>query len=366
MAVIRRSIKIILYLVSAAVSAITLGSVLAGYISPDVFWPLALLGLLFLYLYGVNFILMAFWIFKREKFFIVALIPFIAGLSTFFSYFNFFSASDGEGNKGKNMSVMTYNVRIFDLYNWSRNLETREKIIGMLHRENPDILCLQEFFTSNDVTYNNLDTLKSILNASHAHTLFPVFLYGTDYWGIVTFSAFPIIKKEIVFSDRESANGCIATDVVVANDTIRIYNTHLQSVKLSYSNYKFVKNIDEESAQAKLEGIKQITVRLKKAFEKRAWQAETLASHIAACPYPVIMCGDFNDTPSSYSYKTIQKGLKDTFTERGLGISPTYIGLFPGLRIDYILHSEVFSSVSYTKLKDQLSDHYPVKVLLKF
>lgn len=261
---------------------------------------------------------------------------------------------------------MTYNVRIFDLYNWTKNLDTRKDIIGFIHRQNPDIVCMQEFFTSKDNVYDNLDTLKQVLKANNAHTLFPVFMYGTDFWGIVTLSSYPIVKKEIIFSDKESANGGIATDIKVGNDTIRIYNVHLQSVRLSKSDYKFVKNISEENTSGQLAGIKEIVVRLKRAFRKRAIQAETIAEHMSRCPYKLMVCGDFNDIPSSYAYKVISNSLNDSFTEKGKGFSSTYIGMFPWLRIDYILHSKNMQAISYSKLPEKLSDHHAVQAWIKF
>lgn len=365
MSVLKKYTKVIFYLASLLISFVAFLSSLAGYVSPQTFWWLAVFGLAFIYVYLLNFFVFVFWLWRKSRIVFITLIPLLTGFGTFLSFFNF-SFSNSEKAGDKNLSVMTYNVRIFDLYNWTKNLETRKNIISFLHKQNPDVLCMQEFFTSNDNTYNNLDTLKQTLKANNTHTLFPVYLYGTDFWGLATFTTYPIVKKEIVFSDKESANGCIATDIKIGTDTVRIYNAHLQSVRFSRSDYTFVKNMGETNATGQWAGIKEIVVRLKRAFKIRATQAETLAEHINNCPYPIVLCGDFNDIPSSYAYHVISNSLLDSFTEKGKGFSSTYIGVFPWLRIDYILHSKNMEVISYQKLPEKLSDHYAVKAFLKF
>ncbi|MBP7497961.1 MAG: endonuclease/exonuclease/phosphatase family protein, partial [Bacteroidales bacterium] len=112
-------------------------------------------------------------------------------------------------------------------------------------------------------------------------------------------------------------------------------------------------------------GSRNIISRLKRAYIKRAAQVDIVNKHIAKCTYPVIVCGDFNDTPLSYSYKSIikSKKLKDSYIEAGNGFSQTYAGTaFPSFRIDYILHSSVFKTLNYSRDKIYFSDHYPVRV----
>ena len=101
------------------------------------------------------------------------------------------------------------------------------------------------------------------------------------------------------------------------------------------------------------------------AFSIRARQARTVAAHIRRCPYPVIVCGDFNDTPLSYTYHVLGKQLQDAFAEAGFGLSNTYNGLLPSFRIDYILYSSHFKAVSYSCDRIDLSDHFPVSAVLK-
>lgn len=347
------------------VAITTFISALAPYANPQEFWMIAVLGLGFYYAYVANFIMLVIGLIKRKKIAFVSLIPFIAGLNTALGFLTYNSNSSIENlNTEKNINVMTYNVRIFDLYNWSKNEETRSKIFKFFEKETPDILCLQEFHTSTNAPFHNLDTLQQILKAKNAHILLPVFLYGTDYWGVTTYTKYPIIKKHTVFADKNSANGCIATDILVGNDTIRIYNAHLQSIRFTTSDYSYVNDIANKNSEEQFTGVKGIVKRLKKAFIIRSIQANLIAEHIKQCPYKIILCGDFNDTPASYTYRTICSSLDDAFRNKGSGFSSTYIGIFPAFRIDYILHSTDFKTLNYKIQTEKLSDHYAVKTTI--
>jgi endonuclease/exonuclease/phosphatase (EEP) superfamily protein YafD len=146
----------------------------------------------------------------------------------------------------------------------------------------------------------------------------------------------------------------------VGYDTIRVYNNHLQSIYFNSANYSFLDSLKIRYNNDQLEEIRDISFRLRYAFMKRAEQADLIAAHIANCPYRVIVCGDFNDTPVSYVYYRLNDGMVDSFTRAGWGTGRTYIGKFPSFRIDYILHSEEFESLFFTRKKVRVSDHFPI------
>jgi len=98
---------------------------------------------------------------------------------------------------------------------------------------------------------------------------------------------------------------------------------------------------------------------MKSSYKKRAEESQVIKKHMQSSPYPIILCGDFNDTPLSYAYNTISKNLKDAFKESGKGIGQSFVKI-PTLRIDYILHNECFNSYNYKRHKQKLSDHYAV------
>jgi len=131
---------------------------------------------------------------------------------------------------------------------------------------------------------------------------------------------------------------------------------------LSYNDLSyvkgFIKNSDKiEKSRSK---TKRIFYKFKTAFQKRALQVNIVSEHIKDSPYPVIVCGDFNDTPVSYTYHQISKNLNDAFSETGSGIGRTYANILPAFRIDYILYDDFFDSHNYIIHTIEISDHYPI------
>jgi endonuclease/exonuclease/phosphatase family metal-dependent hydrolase len=193
-----------------------------------------------------------------------------------------------------------------------------------------------------------------------AHIVLPVNLNGGDHWGMAIFSKYPLINKKVIDFNHRGSNLCLYADLVAKKDTLRIYNCHLQSIRFGQEDYKLMNRIGYDIEEEDASGLKKILSRLKIAFTKRASQADTVAASIHASSYPVIFCGDFNDTPSSYSYKTISENLCDAFRESGSGFGSTYVGPFPAFRIDFIFHSPGLKSYEFTTIKQKLSDHYPL------
>lgn len=108
-----------------------------------------------------------------------------------------------------------------------------------------------------------------------------------------------------------------------------------------------------------------IISRLNNAYIKRSKQVEIILSKIEQSPYPVLVCGDFNDTPVSYTYRKMTKELWDAFVESGNGTGSTYIGMFPFLRIDYILHSKELNAYQFETHSEELSDHHAISCIIE-
>lgn len=252
---------------------------------------------------------------------------------------------------------------------WTEEKTTRNSIFDFLDEENADIVCLQEFYNSTrknpDYEFNTLDTLQEFLRAKNFHVDYSTTLRGTDNWGLITFSAFPIANRGKVEFPIETDNTCIYTDIVKAGDTIRIYNMHLASIKLEKRDYKLLQEIKDNNYSEELKQELAILGKLKAGFQMRALQANAIAESIKNCPYKIIICGDFNDTPSSYAYHRIRNGLKDAFVEEGSGMGRTYNGKLPSFRIDYILHSPELTTYSFKNHKLNLSDHFPISAQIK-
>jgi endonuclease/exonuclease/phosphatase family metal-dependent hydrolase len=343
---------------------------LASYISPAKLWWLAYFGLAFEILFIVNLLFVSYWLLSKSRRFVLSLFLVLVGFSKFLGIiqYNFGTGNEEEQKANGYIKVMTFNVRLFDLYNWFHNKETREKIFEFLKKESPDIICIQEFYTSDkkDPAFRNEDALHENLKAQFSQLEYTVTMKETDHWGMATYSKYPIINKSSKRFAKKGGSIFIISDIKIGNDTIRVFNTHLQSIHFGWSDYKFIQNINnDEVEQDEIKGGLKILRRLKKAFVKRASQVETLRDSISKSPYPVLVCGDFNDTPSSYTYAVIAGNLKDAFRESGRGAGKTYAGPFPSFRIDYILHDKKITSDCYRTVKEKLSDHYPVACLIK-
>ena len=107
--------------------------------------------------------------------------------------------------------------------------------------------------------------------------------------------------------------------------------------------------------------VKDLFGRLKFGFIQRSKQIKTIKEHIMACPYRVIVCGDFNDLPYSYAYHQLKDILNNTFTKTGRGFGFTYNGKLPFLRIDNQFYSKGIQAVSFQTVKSmKYSDHFPI------
>ena len=311
----------VVFILNIGAAVALLLSYLAAYVNPATFWLLAFFGLAYPFLLLTNFLFIIYWILVSKKKYLLSLVVVLVGWNHIWGtvQFNFNSEKEDGTNTVK---VMSYNVRLFDLYNWTDNKEKRNQIFDLIKKEAPEIICLQEFFHSDEKGYfTTLDTLVKLQDASYYHAEYTATVQDKYYFGIATFSKHPIVKRgKVEFEEKQSANNdCIFTDIKINEDTIRVYNMHLASIHFGYDDYRFLEEIGEVEAEEQIQGGKQIIKRLKKAFIKRAAQADKIAEHISSSPYPVIVCGDFNDSSSSYAYHSISSGLNDAYRESGIG-----------------------------------------------
>jgi endonuclease/exonuclease/phosphatase family metal-dependent hydrolase len=339
-------------------------SQLSAKISPEKFWitEIIALGYPFILLVNVGFII--YWIFHKKQFAFISFIVILLGYDILGQLYQPSLFKIDVTAPDNSIKVISYNVRLFDLYNWNGNLKTRQQIFHFFKSQQPDILCLQEYYTSENpkLPFSNNDTICKLMDGANIHTEYGITLRNTDHWGLATFSKFPILNQKRIFYREDSNNFGMYTDLLVQGDTIRVFNVHMQSNHFKRRDYEFLQNPDSGSNEKIYEGVRSILARLKKAAKIRAAQIDELSIHISECPFPYIICGDFNDPPFSYAYQSIVKYAEDSFHEKGKGLGTTYIGSFPPFRIDYIFHDKHFETITYTTGKKKLSDHYPVIV----
>jgi endonuclease/exonuclease/phosphatase family metal-dependent hydrolase len=355
--------RIVLWLNYFSVISLLL-SFTAKYISPETFWPLAFLGISYPVLLLVNVFFIVLWAIQMRWWALFSGIAIIITLPNLLSIVHINLSKKIATNK--DIKVMDYNCMLFDLYNWSHNKQSRKIIFEMLQSESPDILCLQEFYTSEQPKdFHNADTLVSFLKTKNIHTEYTTTLRTFDHWGVATLTKYPIVRKGKIVFNTKSNNICIYTDILINKDTVRIYNVHLASISFGKKEYKFIDDLNNKKYNdSDLVESKNIIRRLKNGFLKRAEETELIAAHMKTCRYKIILCGDLNDTPSSFAYHVLSENLLDAFKESGNGIGKTYNGNLPFLRIDYILHSKDFDCSNYKRIPESLTDHYPVSCYL--
>jgi len=358
--------RILFILNMLALIAICL-SYLSMFVSPEYFWMLAFMGLAHPILLIINILFVIYWLFVRKKTALFSLFIILIGWGKIGDIYQInFNSDKNTTPKDSLLKVMSYNVRLFDLYNWTENKYTRNNILELIRNQHSDIICFQEFFHEDTGNFNTLDTLKEIQEAKNVHIDYSAHVKNVNHWGIATFTKFPIIEKGLIHFKDSSDNISIFTDVLFHKDTIRIYNLHLESIRFRRADYETLKKITGKEDETNLDGPQRIISRMRRAYIRRARQTNVIREHIEASPHPVIVCGDFNDTPTSYAYHQIAKNLDDSYREKGNGIGSTYVGMIPFLRIDYVLYDPIyFEALDLKIIKKKYSDHYPVVSTLK-
>lgn len=353
----RNFLKKIVLIVNILLALFLILAYLSANINPATSWIFAFIALSYPIMLFLNIIFIIWWLLFRKWYFLISLFSILLGWQALRSTFQFnFKSPEATG---KTLKVATYNVRLFNYYQWNKDTSAWQRIVDYIHTESPDIVCFQEFITLPG-THHDLENLKRrMAPLSYTHVYYTDRVRGKLNFGMATFSRYPIIHKKMI-DFKESLNGSISSDIIVDDDTIRVYNCHLQSIRLRKDYNDLLDSLIFNYSDKQLDELKDISVRMKQAFIRRAEQVQTLKDDIRTSPYPVIICGDFNDTPVSYTYRNMSENLKDAFIESGTGIGTTFRGNFPYVRIDYVLYSPYFTSNYYKIKKVRWSDHYPL------
>lgn len=335
-------------------------SYLAVHINPEDFSLPAFFGLAYPYLLLINFIIAVIWAVNLRYEAFISIVIIAIGFTHLSNYIRFRKPKiDKEGT----FKVMSYNLRLFNYFENQKNTNTEKRVFSYIKAQQPDIIGLQELFINGNATIKDEEFKKALEGKYFSHLK----LIGSGknkYYGIATYSRFPIVSKgEIIHPGSSSMS--IYTDIIIQKDTFRIFNNHLQSFRLKRMERSFVEELITSEEKQTMKEIRSISVRLKNGFVLRALQSQVVKDYINRSPYPVIVIGDFNDTPVSYSYRKIRKGLNDSFVKSGYGAGFTYRGNYPPNRIDYILYDDKLVCTNFEIMKVKYSDHYPIIAYLK-
>lgn len=342
---------------------------LAPFVHPNTLRILPFFGLAYPIFLVITLLLFIIWTIAKSKWAIITFFVLLIGGKLHFRMIAVSSNNLIIPTEANVLSLMTYNVRLFDLYNpdLEKKFETRDSIINYIGRENPDIICFQEFYHQDRPSkFETRDLLIKNLKFIDHHERYAHKLSGRQNFGVSILSKYPLIAKGDVMFDQfgeDDVNYCIYVDIVKQTDTFRIYNVHLQSIKLRGQEYKLF-NPDKLDEIEEKSTIRLIIDKLRIAYPKRADQALKVAEHAKTSPYPVIICGDFNDTPMSYTYNQFNRFLTDAFRQNSWGIGTTYIGKVPAGRIDYIFYDSKLNSADFKIQAEEFSDHRAISCKL--
>ena len=348
----KRVVRIVFLYVNLLAIVLLLATYLVTKINPGKFWFPSVFGLAFPYLLLTNVLFIGFWLLVYKRYMFLSLVVVVLGMHTIRTYIQFFP------NKTKNedgIKVLSYNV--YHFYSYFDNSKNDNSILKFIADQHANIICLQETKLQKEGILNPLKLKSMFPGINHCQLA-----HQSRWGGPVTFTSYPIVSMgELRFEDTK--NMVIFTDLKINKDTVRVYNCHLQSYRLNATDYSVIDTLDLETV--KMKDLRRIVSKIKWGYIYRSEQVILLTKHIESCHYPVIVCGDFNDTPISFTYGKISSLLKDSFVESGRGVSDTYRGEMPNYRIDYIFHSKHFRAYNYTRFEVDFSDHYPISTLLK-
>ncbi|HUZ57569.1 MAG TPA: endonuclease/exonuclease/phosphatase family protein [Hanamia sp.] len=367
---LRRFTIKVLVIVNIIIGFFFLAGANVKYFNPEHWWFLSLFTFLLPYLLLALVLFILIWLLVKPFWSIISLFVIFISLNTIKQVFPIhlspvFSITKKKGD----IRIMSWNVELFNILHYKDHPENKQKMIDLINKYDPDVACFQEMVAGeNKKAINYFPDIEKKLK-------FNDYLYSYrviddfdryHHYGIIVFSKFPILRKQTLVNNPNSYNSTFQfIDVLVGTDTFRIFNIHLQSLKFSKTNLSYLDS-GNVPRQGNIAESKNIISKIKLGILKRSSQALFVKGEMNNSPYPVIVCGDFNDVPDSYAYETIGKGLKNAFAERGSGISRTYSSISPTLRIDNIFTDKKFKIIQFTRIRKLLSDHFPIVADIRF
>ncbi len=339
---------------------ILLLSNLTPIIAPDLFWPITILGLAFPIIVMINLLFVIYWtvVFKRYLFY--SLIALILSYSLIFDHLQLSSIKKDPDSTDIALSILSFNAHNLSNNNFNRGDKAiRDSIMHFVNKQKADIVCFQEFQNYPTRGVHSVDEYQRAMGHLYVQQ-FPYLIKNTHEFVdlMVLYSKFPILNSHPYYMDGKSYG--FYTDLVIRKDTIRLFNLHLESNHFSKNDYEIFSEKEVNLNERKINQIVLLLQKIKKYSVKRSYQARTIRADIDTSPYSVIVAGDFNDTPASFTTHHVRKDLKDAFREKGIGYGNTFNGALPPMRIDYLLFEEHMEIMNFQILKTELSDHYPV------
>ena len=326
--------KAIFFLNSIFAILLVLGYALP-YIPPHIFPRLSVLSLLLPVLLLINAIFLIYWILRGKRQLFLSAFVLIIGIGHISSLYHF--GNSVEVASEDEVTLMSYNVRSFNIHGWSKQENIGDRIIEFIAKKDPDIVCLQEYYPKYEFSKEQYPyQYKKMSEVSKS-------------FGQIIYSKFPIVATGAL-DFKNTGNNVIYADVVINNDTIRVYNVHFQSLRVSPKFDTFNE-----------EGSKRLLGRMGESFKKQEEQVMLFLENEQNAPYPVIVAGDFNNSSTSYMYRKVKGKKQDAYEKVGSGTGRSFTFDFIPLRIDFILADPKFEILQFKNYDVNLSDHYPIE-----
>lgn len=330
-------------------------SVVNPYLDPRQFVWTSFFGLAFWEILAFNLLLFFALLFlwsRKVWIAVLALVVAVPGVRKSYSF-------GKEMEESSFIRVMSYNVHNFNHVDRETDMERfAYQVINKVREQNPDVLCCQEFAAYQKSVSRPQCIENFAQSAGFQHVYYNV---NHSFGGNVVFSKYPLTK---VTSDsglgKEITSGVLVAVDAGEKGKFFVANLHLTSYNITDGEIDVLTNSTELRNQFDTVGMS-VARKLKYAFEQRSEELSEVLESIGQIEGPTVVCGDFNDTPLSYTYRQMQKaGFVDTFTKVGRGIKPTYAGKLPLMRIDYIWSNDKVKPLKFQRLRYKASDHYPV------
>lgn len=340
-------------------------AVLSTTVNPHQLWPLFVFGYVAEYLLYVNILFLIYFMLRKKWYFILPLAILLFGGSITKTLIQW--PWDRTENSNQPLKIMSFNLQMLRNGGQDSIKANRLKLVQMLLKEQPKVVCFQEFSTRKRKITDSLDIVSTFLrdSAGYPYLYFEkIIVEKRLQQGLCIASKYPIVNTHFMRfnTQKSSLNAGIYADIQLPGLKARVYNVHLESNRLRPQDYYYL----PEGAENNEKTFNWIGIvkKIKHALIKRALQAVKIDNDIQNCTLPVVVCGDLNDPPCSYAYHTVRGNLLDTFVEKGEKRSGTYIGPMPSFRIDHIFVSNQFKVLQHKVLPYTFSDHKPVQAII--
>lgn len=329
---------------------------------PEKLKYIALFSLTLPFALAANFVFVCIWLFSKKKLrsllsaIALALcwkmIPAVFGL-------HYFSNNDWSHAPGT-FKLMTWNVHAMGTFNSPHEKEYAKGVMQFVKDENPDIVCMPEF------AINATESRKAFFNRIIREGHYADYRFNMDNGygpdiaiGTAIFSRYPIVR----YTPHELSPYIflLECDINIEGNLVKFGIVHLITFGLTDADKAVIEEVKQDQNKESISRSRSFIWKFNNAYVRRAAEAEKIRAIMSNSPYPVIICGDFNDLPYSYTYRTVRGALNDAFVEKGRGFGRSYNQIVPTLRIDHIFYTPgAFNIRAFKTPYSALSDHSPI------